>query len=248
MSRERYARQLLLPGLGEAGQSALADASVTIIGCGGLGTLAAAYIAGAGVGHLRLVDGDRVELSNLHRQLMFREEDIGRNKAEALATALLERNSDIHCEPEPARASAEALPALIEDADLVLDCCDNFPTRYAINAGCVAQRKSLLTAAAIRREGLVLSLLPGREGHACYHCVFPQDADTSVGERCQDAGVLGPSVGVVASWQAAQAITILTGRGAYDRLWRWDARTGEMRNLRVPPDSQCSVCATATDI
>lgn len=242
MSQERYARQLVLPQLGEAGQSALADASVTIIGCGGLGTVAAAYLAGAGCGRLRLVDADRVDISNLHRQILFSEADLGQPKAQALAAALARRNSDGEYIAETIKATADNLPELISDADLVLDCCDNFPTRYLINTACAKRRIGLVTAAAIRLEGLLLTLLPGRTGHACYQCVFPDKADAPAAETCQDAGVLGPSVGVVASLQATQAITILIGRGEFNRLWRWDARQGEIRRLSLTPDPSCPVC------
>ena len=141
MSLDRYARQLLLPGLGEAGQAALADARVLIAGCGGLGTLAAAYLAGAGVGRLLLADDDRVELSNLHRQLLYTEADLGQPKAVALAAALHARNAEVDVAAHAARLDSAALPALLADCDLVLDCCDNFPTRYALNAACVAARR-----------------------------------------------------------------------------------------------------------
>lgn len=245
MTRERYARQLVLPQFGEAGQAALADASVTLIGCGGLGTVAAAYLAGAGVGRLVLVDHDRVELSNLHRQILFRESDIGQPKAAALAAALQERNPESDYAAVTTPADADSLPNLIGASDLVLDCSDNFPTRYAINAACVQRRIPLLSAAAIRLDGLVLALLPGRREQACYHCVFPQSPQHPSGESCQDAGVLGPSVGVVASQQASQALAILTGRGQFNRLWRWDGQTGELRVLGLRPDARCPVCAAA---
>lgn len=240
----RYARQLVLPQLGEAAQSALADASVTIIGCGGLGTVAAAYLAGAGCGRLRLVDADRVDISNLHRQIMFTEADLGQPKAEALAAALTRRNSEGEYCAESVRATDENLPQLVADADLVLDCSDNFPTRYQVNAACARRRVGLVTAAAIRLEGLVLTLMPGRTDQACYQCVFPDDPHAADAESCQDAGVLGPSVGVVASLQSTQAITILTGRGEFNRLWRWDARQGEIRRLSLTPDPACPVCGT----
>ncbi len=242
MSLERYARQLVLPQLGEAGQSALADASVTLIGCGGLGTVAAAYLAGTGCGRLRLVDADRVDISNLHRQILYREADLGQPKARALADALSRLNSDGEYRAEVTQATAENLPQLIADADLVLDCCDNFPTRYLINAACAKRRVGLVSAAAIRLEGLLLTLLPGRVDHACYQCVFPDHIHAPAAETCQDAGVLGPSVGVMASLQATQAITILTGRGDFNRLWRWDARQGEVRRLSLTPDPACPVC------
>ncbi len=242
MTQERYARQLILPQLGEAAQSALADASVTIIGCGGLGTVAAAYLAGAGCGRLRLVDADRVDISNLHRQIMFGEADLGQPKAQALAAALGRLNSNGEYVAEITKATAENLPQLIAEADLVLDCCDNFPTRYLINAACAKRRVGLVTGDAIRLEGLLLALLPGRSEHACYQCVFPDNAEAPAAETCQDAGVLGPSVGVVASLQAAQAITILTGRGEFNRLWRWHARQGEVRRLSLTPDPSCPVC------
>lgn len=243
MSQERYARQLNLAEIGEAGQSALADSSVTIIGCGGLGNLAATYLAGAGVGRLRLVDGDKIEVSNLHRQILYREDDIGRPKAEALADAIRSRNSDVETIPEVSYATARKLPKMLEGADLVLDCCDNFPTRYLVNAACIESQTALVSAAAIRLEGLLLNLRPGTENNACYQCVFPHDPDAGGGETCQEAGVLGPSVGVMASLQATQAITILTGRGQFNRMWRWDAHSGEVRRLSLTPDTNCPACS-----
>ena len=144
-------------------------------------------------------------------------------------------------------ATADALPALIEDVDLVLDCADNFPSRHAINAACVKARRQLLSAAAIRQEGLLLALAPGRPGQACYDCVFPQLPGQSAGEMCEEAGVLGPSVGLVASLQASQAITILLGQGQFNWLWRWDARAAELAPLSLQPDPQCPVCATTSE-
>lgn len=246
MSQERYARQLNLQEIGEAGQAALADSTVTVIGCGGLGNLAATYLAAAGVGRLRLVDGDSIETSNLHRQILYREADIGHPKAEALAEAIHRRNGDVEAIADVNYATARKLPRMLEGADLVLDCCDNFPTRYLVNSACVDARVALVSAAAIRLEGLLLSLHPGTENNACYHCVFPHSPEAGSGETCQEAGVLGPSVGVMASLQATQAITILTGRGQFNRMWRWDAIGGEVRRLSLTPDTSCPVCGPRT--
>lgn len=240
----RYGRQLVLPELGEAGQTALSDASVTLVGCGGLGTVAAAYLAGAGVGRINLVDHDHVSLDNLHRQVLYTEADVAMPKAEQLAQRLGQLNSEIEVVAYPQRAEEALLEKLLPGSDLMLDCSDNYPTRYLINRLCVAYRASLVSAAAIRLDGLVLALEPGRTGRACYSCVFPE-ADQARAERCSDSGVLGPSVGVMASWQAALALQILTGRGQADILWRWSAASGRLTSAQVSKDPECVSCGTA---
>lgn len=244
MADARYARQLLLPEIGEAGQAALADSRVGLIGCGGLGTLAAGYLAGAGVGRLHLADGDRVELSNLHRQLLYTEADIGQPKATALAAALQARNPMVAVHTHPA-LEGDAAPEWWRECDLILDCSDNFPTRYRINSLCARTRRPLLSAAAIGLGGQLLSLRPGHKAHACYHCVFPDSHGFPEGERCSEAGVLGPSVGLMASLQATQAITILLGRGQFDRIWRWEAADLSLRCSTLAADPACRVCAAS---
>lgn len=240
----RYGRQLVLPELGEAGQTALSDASVTLVGCGGLGNLAAAYLAGAGVGRINLVDHDHLSLDNLHRQVLYTEDDVALPKAEQLARRLAQLNSEVDVVAHTRRAEASLLKELLAQSDLVLDCCDNYPTRYLINQHCVQHRVSLVSAAAIRLDGLVLALEPGRQGRACYACVFPE-AEQARAESCSDSGVLGPSVGVVASWQAALALQILTGRGQADILWRWSAASGRLTSAQVSKDPECVSCGSA---
>lgn len=240
----RYGRQLVLPELGEAGQTALSDASVTLVGCGGLGNLAAAYLAGAGVGRLNLVDHDHVSLDNLHRQVLYTEADLALPKAEQLAQRLGQLNSEVDLVAYPQAADDTLLAQLLPESDLVLDCSDNYSTRYLINRQCVSHRASLVSAAAIRLDGLVLALEPGRQRRACYACVFPEDEQARA-ERCSDSGVLGPSVGVIASWQAALALQILTGRGQADILWRWSAASGRMTSAQVSKDPECVICGTA---
>lgn len=243
-SLARYSRQIILREVGVHGQALLRDSAVLVIGCGGLGCAALPYLAGAGVGQLTLVDGDRVELSNLQRQVLYRQDDVGRPKAEAAAAALRALNPQVAVTAQVAVADAERLPAWLAGVDVVLDCSDNFPTRYAVNAACVTARRPLVSGAAIRFEGQLAVFDSGRGG-ACYACLYPPSADAETRETCEEAGVLGPVVGVVGAQQALAALKLLLGRGSdAGSLQLWDALDGGWRRLRVPRDPDCPVCGT----
>jgi molybdopterin/thiamine biosynthesis adenylyltransferase len=233
----RYSRQIVLPEIGVAGQQLLADAQVLLMGLGGLGSLAAAYLAAAGVGRLRLCDPDRLELTNLQRQILYRQGDLGRPKPEAAREQLRALNPEIEVE----EVSAEAWPAAVREVDLVLDGTDNFAARFAINAACVAARKPLVFGAAIRYEGQVGLLHPAQSG-GCYACLFPPTGEAA--ERCEEAGILGPVVGTIAAQQALLALRWLLGLGRdTGRAHVWDAQGLRWRSLSVPRDPACPVCA-----
>ena len=236
----RYARQIVLPEIGVNGQQLLADSSVLIIGMGGLGSVAALYLAGAGVGRLHLVDHDRVDMSNLQRQILYRQADVGRSKAEAAREQLAELNPEVELVAHHCVADAESLQGVVAGADVVLDCSDNFLTRFAVNAACVAARKPLVSAAAIRFE-VQLAVFDVARGGPCYACLFPDTGESQ--ERCEDAGVLGPVVGVAGSQQALLAIRRLSGQGDdTGRLWLWDAKALSWRTMTVPRDPGCPIC------
>ncbi len=239
----RYARHILLDELGIEGQERLLAARVLIVGAGGLGSPAAAYLAAAGVGHLVLADDDVVELSNLQRQILHTTARIGRPKADSGRESLLAINPEIHVETLVERLDDARLLELVGGCDLVLDCCDNFATRHAINRACVARRVPLVSGAAIRYSGQVSVYDLRRDDAPCYHCLFPE-ADDAQELRCATTGVLGPLVGMVGSVQAAEAIKLLAGMGEplVGRLLSVDALAMQWHTIRFRRDPGCPVC------
>ncbi len=240
----RYARHILLDELGIEGQERLLASRVLIVGAGGLGSPAALYLAAAGVGRMTLVDDDLVELSNLQRQILHDMAGLGRPKAESGRDALQALNPDVQVRALVERLDEARLRALALDADVVLDCCDNFATRHAINRACVAARKPLVSGAAIKFSGQI-SVYDLRDDEApCYHCLFPE-ADDVEELRCATTGVLGPLVGMVGSVQAAEAIKVITGMGEplVGRLLSVDALRMQWHTIRFRRDPDCPVCA-----
>ncbi|MFN2168207.1 MAG: HesA/MoeB/ThiF family protein, partial [Anaerolineae bacterium] len=195
MSDPRYARHVALAGFGEAGQARLSGASALVIGAGGLGSPVLLYLAAAGIGRITVSDFDRVDVTNLQRQVIFTEADIGRNKAEAAAEAIGRLNPAVRVEPVPARLADDELEAAARDSDVVLDCCDNFGTRFAVNAACVAARRPLVSGAAIRMEGQLAVFRTDRPGAPCYRCLWEEEAEGL--ENCRGNGILGPVAGTV---------------------------------------------------
>ncbi|MGQ0620790.1 MAG: HesA/MoeB/ThiF family protein [Panacagrimonas sp.] len=237
----RYSRQVVLREVGVNGQQLLRDSSALIVGLGGLGAPAALYLAGAGLGRLVLTDFDRVSRSNLHRQILYRETDIGRPKDEAAREALHALNPECEIELRPGPLDDAALCEAAGSVDVVLDCSDNFATRFAVNRACVAARRPLVSGAAIRFEGQ-LAVFDAARGSGCYACLYPDAGEAA--ESCEEAGVLGPAVGVVGSRQALAALKLLLGLGDdRGRLWIWNALTDESRRLSIRPDPNCPVCA-----
>lgn len=238
----RYSRQILLPQIDVAGQEKLAAAKVLIIGAGGLGTPAALYLAGAGVGQLTLVDDDRVEISNLHRQVAYRQGDVSEHKSVALAAQLRELNGEVSCNALVARADSALLAQQVPRADIVLDCSDNFATRMAVNQACHDAGVPLVSGAAIRMEGQLAVFDFRQPGGPCYQCLFGDGDEPDT--LCSESGVLGPVVGMIGMAQALEAIKLICGLPVASKLHLFDGATFEWRSLAINPDTQCQVCAS----
>ncbi|MDH5265304.1 MAG: molybdopterin-synthase adenylyltransferase MoeB [Betaproteobacteria bacterium] len=241
--RLRYSRHLLLDGFGEDSQERLLASRALVVGAGGLGSGALPYLASSGVGRITVADGDTVDLTNLQRQVVHRVDAIGTNKAHSAAATLAALNPEISVQPLPERLSPERLQALVREADVVLDCSDNFATRHAINEACVKGRVPLVSGAAIRFDGQVAVFDPRQAGSACYHCLFPADARGEE-ERCATMGVFAPLVGVIGTMQAMEAIKLLAGIGESlaGRLLLFDARALRWHEVRLSRDPHCAVC------
>jgi molybdopterin-synthase adenylyltransferase len=239
----RYSRHILLPQIDIEGQQALMDAHVLIIGAGGLGAPAAMYLAASGVGHLTLADGDTVDLTNLQRQIIHQTRSIGLNKTESARQALAALNPEITIECVPRRLAGEELAAQVAAADVVVDASDNFATRHAINRACVASRKPLVSGAAIRFDGQVTVFDLRQDASPCYHCLFPESADTDE-MRCAENGVFSPLVGIIGTIQAAEAIKVITGAGTplTGKLLLLNALEMDWRTIRLGRDPACPVC------
>jgi molybdopterin-synthase adenylyltransferase len=242
----RYSRQILLPDFGIAGQERLRSSSVLVVGLGGLGSPVAMYLAAAGVGRLVLADFDAVDLSNLQRQIIHTTERLGMPKADSARIALTALNPEVDLVLVKRSLSDETLPGLVAQVDLVVDGSDNFATRFAVNAACVAARKPLVSGAAIRMEGQV-AVFSGQPGGPCYQCLYPRDG--RIDDTCTANGVLAPVVGIVGSIQATEAIKVLTGIGEplVGRLLLLDAAAMQWRSLRLPADPACPICSRASD-
>ncbi|MEI8607785.1 molybdopterin-synthase adenylyltransferase MoeB [Enterovibrio norvegicus] len=239
---DRYSRQIMLADWGEKSQQKLAVAKVLIVGCGGLGTVAGLYLAGAGVGHLVLADDDDVESSNLPRQVAYRETDVGTPKAKALSAQLSALNHRIHCRPVERRLSGKSLSLEVSLADLVLDCSDNLETRQAINEACFTSKTPLISGAAIGWNGQLMVFDFARAKTPCYHCLFPAKHDETT-RNCQSAGVIGPVVGVIGNFQALVALQYLTQpEKPATRFYHLDGRTLSWQMMHVPQDPACTVC------
>jgi molybdopterin-synthase adenylyltransferase len=206
---ERYSRQLVMPEWSEAAQVALREASVLVVGAGALGSPVALYLAGAGVGRLGVVDGDAVELSNLHRQLLHFTPDVGVAKAHSAAAKVGFLNPDVLVEPYQVRLDDGNAATLVEGHDLVVDCSDSFATRYAVNAACCAAGVALVEGGVVGLSGIVMAVRPGES--ACYRCAFPEPPPPGAAPSCAQAGILGPAAGVVGSLQALEALKLLAG-------------------------------------
>lgn len=240
----RYSRQILLPEIDVDGQQRLLDARVLIIGAGGLGSPAAMYLAAAGVGTLVISDDDRVDLSNLQRQIAHHTDEIGQAKVESAGRTLRRLNPDVRVIAIPRRLSSTELRAEAERSQVVLDCSDNFATRFQVNAACVAGRVPLVTGAAIRFEGQVAVFDQRSPGSACYHCLFPDEAADN-GESCVRNGVAAPVPGIIGTIQALEAFKLLLGIGKPldGRLLLLDALAMDWHTIRVAKHPRCPTCA-----
>jgi adenylyltransferase/sulfurtransferase len=241
----RYSRQIMLPQWDVAAQEALKRSRVLVVGLGGIGCPVAMYLAAAGVGELVLADFDTVDVSNLQRQLLYTEADVGARKAEVAAAKLVQQNPHIAVRALTATLDADNLPAILAGVDLVVDGCDNFSTRDAVNVACVQAGKPLVSAAAIGLSAQLAVFDARQPASPCYRCLYP-DADEAAA-ACAESGVLATVVGVVGTLAATEALKILAnlGRPLVGRLWLWEADTAIMRSLAVPRDPACPVCGNA---
>lgn len=239
----RYSRQIMLPQLDLDGQLRLLESSVLIIGAGGLGSPVAMYLAAAGVGRLLINDFDTVELSNLQRQIIHSQNDIGRRKVDSAKDNLSALNSDIKVITYDHQLNHAELAAVVANADLVIDGSDNFPTRFAVNQACVQEGKPLVSGAAIRMEGQVSVFHPAGGNSPCYRCLYSETGEQS--ETCSETGVLAPVVGIIGSIQATEAIKLLSGMGSslIGRVLMLDALQMEWRSLKLKKDPGCPVCS-----
>jgi molybdopterin-synthase adenylyltransferase len=241
----RYSRHILLDEIGIEGQQRLLASHALIIGAGGLGSPVALYLGTAGVGRITIVDHDTVDVTNLQRQIAHTLARVGRPKAESARETIGAINPDVQVTPLVERADATRLDALVQGADVVVDCSDNFATRHAVNAACVAHRKPLVSGAAIGFDGQV-SVYDTRDDLApCYACLFPAEA-TFEEVQCATMGVFAPLVGIIGSVQAAEALKLLMGVGTSlaGRLQMLDARAMEWTEIRMQRSAACAVCAS----
>lgn len=238
----RYSRHIMLKEFGVSAQQRLLQSRALLIGLGGLGSPASMYLAAAGVGRLVLVDFDRVELSNLQRQIVHSTPDVKRPKVESARDRLLALNPDVEVTTLAKALDEGELTDQAAAADVVVDCSDNFATRFAVNAACVRTRTPLVSAAAIRFDAQI-AVFPNCEGSACYRCLYD---DAGIGqETCAQNGVAAPLLGIIGSMQALEAMKLLAGidAGLHDRLLILDALRMEWNSIRLRRDPECPVCS-----
>src|SRR5260221_11402994 len=244
--RLRYSRHLLLNEFGEEAQERLLAAHALVVGAGGLGSAALLSLASSGVGRITVCDGDKVDLTNLQRQVVHRVESIGKPKASSAAATMAAPSPGTRAEALEARAGPERLMALVRNADVVLDCSDNFATRHALNRACVATRKPLVSGAGIRFDGQVAVFDLRRAGAPCYNCLFAEDVHAEE-ERCATMGVFAPLVGIIGTFQALEAIKLLAGIGETlaGRLMLFDALASRWHEVRLARRPHFHLCGEA---
>ena len=239
----RYSRHILLHDIGIAGQQAICDARVLIIGAGGLGSPIALYLAASGVGHISIADDDSVDSSNLQRQIIHHNDSVGQNKANSAVASIRQLNPHIHVDAIAVRLSGDALMQQVAAHDIIIDASDNFATRHAINRACVAHKKPLVSGAAVRFDGQVTIFDLRLSESPCYHCLYPDNgAEDEV--RCAENGVFSPLVGIIGATQAAEALKLITGAGLTlnGRLLLLDALDMQWRCIKLKRDLHCAVC------
>jgi adenylyltransferase/sulfurtransferase len=239
---ERYSRQIILPNVGGKGQEKLLRAKVLIIGTGGLGSPSALYLASAGIGKIGIVDSDKVELSNLQRQILHSTKDVGRPKVESARDRLTGINTDVAVTSYNTRLTSKNILDIIKDYDIVADCSDNFPTRYLVNDACVLSGKPLSHGGMFRFDGQAITILPGKS--ACYRCLFPEPPPPEMVPTCQQAGILGAVAGVIGTVQANEVLKYVleTGELLSGKLLVFNALNSSFRQVKVPRDPKCPVC------
>jgi molybdopterin-synthase adenylyltransferase len=242
----RYSRHLLLEQIDVLGQEKLLAAHVLVIGCGGLGSAAAPYLAAAGIGTITLIDHDQVELTNLQRQIMYTQESIGNSKALSAKAFLETLNPNAQINAIAAKADKALLNELLPSVDVVLDCTDNFSTRQLINAVCVQHQKLLVSGSALGFDGQVTVFDLRQSSSPCYACIFsPEESVEEV--SCSSMGVFSPLVGIIGTMQAAQCLQVLVGFGKplVGRLLLWNARSTQVDEIKLSRNPDCSVCGKA---
>ena len=239
----RYSRHILLPKIGYEGQEKLTKSHVLIVGAGGLGSPAALYMAASGVGKLTICDFDTVDLTNLQRQIIHTTQSVGINKAVSAQQTIYEINPEIIVETIQQKSSEAEFKTLVENADVVIDCCDNFATRYALNRVCLQLKKPLVSGAAIGFEGQITVFDFRHEDSPCYYCLFPDTGEES-DLRCATNGVFAPLVGMIGTTQAAEALKLMMniGESLQGRLLLLDALSMEWRTIKLSRDPACAVC------
>lgn len=237
----RYSRQIMLPQIDATGQARLLESSALIVGMGGLGSPVAMYLASAGVGHLILADFDNVELTNLQRQILHSTEDIGRSKVDSAYDTLKKINPEITITRFKHKLEDETLSDLVPQVDIIIDGCDNYETRFAVNRACVKFKKPLVSGAAIRFEGQV-AVFPNEGNSPCYHCLYKEGGEEE--QTCSENGVLAPVTGMIGSIQAIEAIKVLLdiGETLAGKLLVIDALHMEIRAMKLRKDPACGVC------
>ncbi len=239
----RYSRQIMLPQVSIEGQDRLLNAHVLILGMGGLGCPAAQYLTAAGVGVITLVDPDTVDQTNLQRQILYSQSDVGQAKVEAAVARLTAINSDIQLNPVKGVLTGQILSDIINKADVVLDCTDNFSSRFEINKRCVETRTPLVSGAAIRMNGQLAVYDHRQPGAPCYRCLYDEQNNEDL--SCSESGILGPVVGTIGTMQALEAIKLIAGFGETlnGRLMVFDALSMEWRTMKLQADPSCPVCS-----
>ena len=239
----RYSRHLLLEEIDVAGQERLLQSHALVIGAGGLGSAAAPYLAAAGLGHITLIDHDQVELTNLQRQIMHTENNVGKSKVNSGKQFLQSLNSSIQIETIEAKATTSLLDELLPSVNIVLDCTDNFSTRHLINASCVKHLIPLVSGSALRFDGQISVFDPRNPTSPCYACIFsPEESFEEV--SCASMGIFSPLVGIIGAMQAAQALQILIGFGEplVGRMLLWNGRGTQIDEIRISRNPDCPVC------
>ncbi len=240
----RYSRHLLLPEFDLEGQEQLNKSTITIIGAGGLGGPAALFLASSGVGHIHIYDDDHIDLGNLQRQIAFNNNDLGKNKASQLKHTLHKLNPEIEIHAHNRRTNSIDLTQAAEHSDLILDCCDNFDTRFAINRASQSTKTPLVSGAAIRFQGQASVFDPRQADNPCYHCLYNEE-ESQEQETCRDRGIFAPLVGIIGSIQAAEALKLLTGSGESlaGKLLSINALNMIPHISQLKKDPYCPVCS-----
>ncbi|MGK4004674.1 molybdopterin-synthase adenylyltransferase MoeB [Sorangium sp. So ce1036] len=246
--RDRYSRHLLLPEVGEAGQAKLLSAKVLLLGAGGLGSPAALYLAAAGVGTIGLVDADVVDTSNLQRQVLHTTSRVGTPKVDSAEKAILDLNPDVKVVKFQERVDSSNVDRIFDPFDIIVDGCDNFPTRYLVNDASVFKKKPVVHGSIFRFEGQVTTFMPGVG--PCYRCLYPEPPPPHLAPSCQEAGVLGILPGLVGMIQATEAVKLILGKGAplIGRLLTYDSLRMKFGELKLRRDKNCPMCGESPTI